>query len=91
MEVKISGPGVASVANIGNHFPLLYKLTGHQAVGVALQVGVVKHQLMVATELIDSCPTAFALEEFYDLAIGRGHDRSARRGRNIDSVMHAPF
>jgi len=91
MEVKISSACVTSVADITDDFSLFHKLTGHQAIGVALQMGVIKYELLISTELIDGRPAALALEEFYDFAIGSSHDRSSRRGRNIDSVMGTPF
>ena len=91
MEVKISSTCVTSVADITDDFSLFHKLTGDQSIGVALKMGVVKHQLLVRAELIDCRPPALALEEFYDLAIGSSHDRSSRRSRDIDSVMGTPF
>ena len=88
MEVKISRAGVTGVADITNNFALTQKLSGYQSVGVALQMGVIKHELFIGAELIDCCATAFALEEFYDLAIGSGHHRRSRRRRNIYRIMH---
>ena len=67
--------------------PLFHKLPDREAVGVALQVSVVKNELSVAAELIDSCAAAFALKGFYDLAVGRSQDWSSGRRGNIDGIM----
>src|SRR5438093_29001 len=89
--MKISRAGVPGVADISNDLALPYKLTFHHAVGIALQMSVIKDELLAGAELIDGCSAAFALEEFYDLAIGSGHHRSPDGGGNINSVVHAPF
>lgn len=89
MEVIVSGAGVAGVADIGNDFSLLRKLTGSKAFGVALQMSVIKHESPIGAELVDRCATAFALEEFDDLAVGSGHNRRSRRRRNVDRVVDA--
>ncbi len=91
MQLKISSAGVAGVADIRDNFPLLYKLTSHLAIGVALQVSVIKHELLIVAELIDCCPAALTLEKFYDLAVGSSHDRGSSRGRDIDGVVDASF
>src|SRR5258705_6671438 len=91
MEMEISNTGVTSVADISDNFPLLHKLTSREAIGIPLQMGVIKHQLLVGAELIDCCPAALALEEFDNLAVGSSDDRSSCWGRNIDGVMDAAF
>lgn len=91
MEVEISSACVAGVADIRDNFPLLRKLTDQESIGVALQVSVVKHELLIVAELIDCCPSALALEKLYDLAIGSSHDRGSSRSRDIDGVVDASF
>ena len=89
--MEISGARVSSVANIRDHLALFCKLAFCNAVGVTLQMSVVKDQFPIDAQLVDGRAAAFALEEFDDLAIGGGHDWSSRGRGNIDSVMHTAF
>src|SRR6266508_197356 len=89
--MTISSARVTGVADIGDNFPLLYKLAGHEAIGVALQMGVIEDQFFVWAELVDCGAAAFTLEEFNNLAIRSSHDWRSRWGRNIDSVVNATF
>ena len=91
MEMIVSSAGITSIADISNDFSLSNKFADHNSVSVALQMGIVKHQLLVRAELIDCGSAAFALEKFYDLAVGSGHDWSSRGSEDIDCVVDTSF
>ena len=91
MEMKISRAGVAGVADIADDLSLTKRLSGYQSIGIALQMGVIKYELLIGAELIDCRTTAFALEEFEDLAIGSCHHRRARRRGDIHCIVHPSF
>jgi len=91
VQVKISGARVTGVSYITDDFPLPYKLARHKAIGITLQMAVIEDQFLVRAQLINCCSAAFALKEFNNLAIGSSYDWRSRRGRNIDSIVHATF
>ena len=91
MKMVIAGACISCITNVANDIPLSYKLARKKSLRVALKMGVVKDQLLVSTQLVNSRAATLALEEFNNLAVNRGNDRSTTRGRNIYGVMHASF
>ena len=91
MQVVIAGASIPCVTNVGNCLTLARKLPWGKVIRVALKMSVVKDQLLVSAELVDGCAATLALEESNNLAVGRGEDWGSKGGRDIYSVMHAPF
>ncbi len=89
MQVEISGAGISGVADVRDDLALAHRLSHHQCIGIALEVRVVEHELLVGAELIDRGAAAFALEEFDDFAVGGRDDSSACGRGNIDRVVDA--
>jgi|GEM_PF-6575073 len=84
--MKISRAGVSRVADVSDDLALLHKFARRETIGVTLQVSIIENDFRVGAQLINRRAAAFALEEFYDFAIGCGEDwSSGRRGKSMAS------
>src|SRR6266851_2669456 len=91
MQMIVSGARVSRVADVGDDLALAHKFSRRQAVGVALQMGVVENQFFVSAVLVDGCAAALTLKKFCNLAVGGREHRSPGCGRNVDGVMDPDF
>jgi hypothetical protein len=91
MQMVIACTCVTRITNIGNYLTLARKFPWEKALRIALEMSVVKDQLLVRAELVDGCPTSLTLEKPNNLTVGRGEDRGSKGGWNIYSVVHASF
>ena len=87
----ISGARVSSIADISDGLTLPGKMSFRQALGVSIQVRIVKDESAVSTQLINGCAATIAVKEFNDRAVRRGDYRSSQWRWNIDRVMYATF
>ena len=89
--MKVAGTCITGVADVGDNLALLDCAAFDETVGIAREVSVVKDELPVSAELIDRGPTALAVEEFENLAVGRGQYGCFGGGHYVYRVVNAPF
>src|SRR2546430_1890353 len=91
MEVKISGPGITRIADISDYLALPDEFAWRKAINITLEMGIIKHELLICTQLIDGCSAAVTLEKFYDFSISSGDNWGSGWSRDIDCVMDTSF
>src|SRR5438270_8940991 len=92
MEVRVAGPGVSCVADVGDGLAATRDVSFRQPVGVMVEVRVVEDEAFVRRgELVDGRAALRALEEFDDATVGGGEDGRAARGRDVNGVVDAPL
>src|SRR5258706_10639228 len=62
-----------------------------QALGISIQVSVVKYESAVSAQLINGRAATLAVKEFHDGSVRGGDNRSSERRWNIDRVMNPAF
>ncbi len=83
--------GVSGIAHIGDSFALLSEVSFRQAVGISIQVRIVKYESAVSAQLINGRAATIAVKEFHDSTVRGGDNGSSERRWNIDRVMHPVF
>src|SRR6266536_6476328 len=91
MQMIIPCPGVSGITDIGDSLTLPGEVSFRQALGIAIQVRVVKYESAVRTQLINGRAATIAVKEFSDGSVHRGDNGSSERRWNIDRVMNPAF
>src|SRR5205085_9118719 len=92
MEVRVAGACIPRVADVADGLAAAREVSFRQAVGVAVEVRVVEHEVLVrGGELVDGRAALRAPEEFDDATVRGGDDGRAARGRDVYGVVDAPL
>lgn len=89
MQMVIAGACVAGVAHITDDVALSHVITHAEAVGVAIEVRVIKDQLLIVAQLINYLAAEPVATDPDDLAVGGGQHRSPARDDNVYRAVNA--
>lgn len=91
MQMIISRPGIARVADVTDGVAAMREDAFRDAVGVMIEMRVIKNGAIVRAELIKRDAAAFALKKSDDAPIGGGNDGRIVRRHDVNRIMHAPL
>ena len=90
MQMIIAGACVAGVADISDDIALSHEIAHAQAVGVVVEMRVIKDQLLIVTQLINYLAAERVATDPDDLAVGGGQHRSSARNHDVYCAMNTP-
>ena len=91
MQMIIPCSGVSGIADIGEGLTLPGKVSFRQALGILIQVRIVKDESAVSAQLVNGRAATVAVKEFNDGSVRRSDNRSSKRRWNIDRIMNPAF